>query len=314
MRNVLVLVMGILVAIGCGKKGAEPNGSAAVVADSENPFQAVSPKTESKAKPATDITKSASPAPSTEADNPFAAVKPKEGESVSPKPVKPSAAGPSSPDPTNPFKAVSPKAASQSTSAPAKLSTESPSTPGSKESASPFESVGSKAGPSTSTPSKSSGESPNPSSSKDSGSPFEAMGSKSEPSSASTPVTFSDKPESAKPGTKPNAKPLFSDDDQPKQEGGSDSKAKRPQSPPPILGKWSWPGPDGDVTVFKDGTYQRANGGRGTWTVVDEAARQYKMAWSSGKHTNLATVSPDGKTLRITNMQGQHPSTCKRRD
>jgi hypothetical protein len=78
-----------------------------------------------------------------------------------------------------------------------------------------------------------------------------------------------------------------------------------------LPGDWNW-GVGGGVTLISpDGTGNDGHGNTMRWTLVDPAARRYRLVWSHG-YTDEAILSADGTSLTIVNNTGMRFTSVRR--
>ena len=71
----------------------------------------------------------------------------------------------------------------------------------------------------------------------------------------------------------------------------------------PIAGKWRWFN-EAMVQIDADGTFSCNGQLAGTWKLTDEDNRRDTIRWGSGNIEDYATLTQDGKKLRMRNHDG----------
>lgn len=84
-----------------------------------------------------------------------------------------------------------------------------------------------------------------------------------------------------------------------------------PASAQTLTGEWNWGAGGGHTVVTADGRGRDGRGNTMTWTLVDPAARRYRLIWSHG-FTDDALLSADGSQLQVVNNVGTRFTATRR--
>ena len=71
----------------------------------------------------------------------------------------------------------------------------------------------------------------------------------------------------------------------------------------PIVGRWRWFN-EKVVQIEADGTFKENLKPVGKWKCIDSKQRRYTIQWGDGAIEDYATLSQDGKKLRMRNHNG----------